>query len=324
MLLEAEMARQHEDATRSIEGNAAIAATVAASIARHGRLLMLGMGASHYANRIVEPLYRTRGVEAWAATSADFLEAPIRADDRTALVVSQSGESGEVPHLIKSLSGGEAFGLTLDPASTLGRSLPCLVGAGGGEVAFAATRSLFVTLALHGAILSALGNDASLSIPPSSIPPLDAAHAALAGKATIAVSGQGPFRGVAEAAALMLMELGRLPALGFELGQFRHGPLELLSPDVAVVLLRDPDTDGAAFANVARAALDAGAATIVVDCSDAASIDGAITLRFPTARGLRAVLGVLPALQRLVVETAATRVARVGEPLRSTKITRSA
>ena len=49
--------------------------------------------------------------------------------------------------------------MTLDPASTLGRALPCLVGAGGGEVAFAATRSLTVTLALHAAVLAALGDD---------------------------------------------------------------------------------------------------------------------------------------------------------------------
>lgn len=327
MLLEAEMARQHEDAAHSIQTNAGIAATVATSVGKSGGLLMLGMGASHYANRIVEPLYRALGIEAWATTSADFINAPGRSRDgaATALVVSQSGESGEIPHLLALLSGREAFGLTLDPTSALGRSLPCLIGAGGGEVAFAATRSLFVTLALHAAILSALSkNDEASWIPSATVPPLDEACAALSGKVAIAVSGQGVLRGVAEAATLMLMELARLPALGFELGQFRHGPLELLSPDIGVLLLRDLDTDESTFGNVARAAIDAGAATIILDCSDAPAVSGATTLRFSSGRGLSAVLGVLPALQRLVIEIAAARVERVGEPVRSTKITRSA
>ena len=124
--------------------------------------------------------------------------------------------------------------MTLDPSSTLGRSLPCLVGAGGGEVAFAATRSLSVTLALHAAMLSAIdggGDKVIESLLHPVEPQVDAALGALADKTTIIVSGRGVFRGVAEAASLMLMELARMPALGFEIGQFRHGPMELLSPD---------------------------------------------------------------------------------------------
>ena len=48
------------------------------------------------------------------------------------------------------------YGMTLEPHSTLTRALPSLVGSGGAEVAFAATRSLMVTLALHLAILAGL------------------------------------------------------------------------------------------------------------------------------------------------------------------------
>jgi len=51
---------------------------------------------------------------------------------------------------------GKRDGMTLEPHSTLAHALPSLVGSGGAEVAFAATRSLMVTLALHLAILAGL------------------------------------------------------------------------------------------------------------------------------------------------------------------------
>ena len=233
-LLEAEMARQHADALASLRADADIVKRLAASAMRSHRLLLTGMGASHYANRIVEPLYRRRGIDAWAWTAADLIHTPPPPTTRTTILVSQSGESGEIVELLKHRDDEEdRFGMTLDAASTLARALPCLVGAGGSEVAFAATRSLLVTLALHAGVLSALGHaepDVVETLQHPAIPQLDDALHALADKTAIVFAGRGVFRGVAEACALMLMELARMPTLGFEIGQFRHGPLELLSP----------------------------------------------------------------------------------------------
>ena len=107
---------------------------------------------------------------------------------------------------------------------------------------------------MHAAILSAIdgGGDGVIdSLLHPVEPQVDAALAALADKTTIIISGRGVFRGVAEAASLMLMELARMPALGFEIGQFRHGPMELLSPDAGVVLLCGEDADRAAARGLA-------------------------------------------------------------------------
>jgi fructoselysine-6-P-deglycase FrlB-like protein len=328
-LLEQEMARQHTDALASLRANADMAARATASIMRTGRLLMIGMGASHYANRIAEPLYRQAGIEAWAATAADELTSPQPDGVRcTRLLVSQSGESGEIAELLARMTDkADAFGMTLDPHSVLSRALPSLIGAGGPEVAFAATRSLTVTLALHGALLAALrggdrGTGMALESPVARSS--DAALAALAPKPAITISGRGVCRGLAETSALMLMELARMPALGFELGQFRHGPLELLSVDLGVVLLRDADSDEASIRDVARATAEAGSSSVIFDCSGRDAVAGATTIAFPARGGLGAVLTMLPSLQRLFIGIAAARVEGVGEPLRSTKITRSA
>jgi fructoselysine-6-P-deglycase FrlB-like protein len=217
--------------------------------------------------------------------------------------------------------------MTLDAASTLARALPCLVGAGGPEVAFAATRSLLVTLALHAGVLSALGHgepDVVETLQHPAIPPLDDALRALADKTAIVFAGRGVFRGVAEACALMLMELARMPTLGFEIGQFRHGPLELLSPSIGVVLLCGSEADRAAVVSLAQVVADAGSTAVVFDCSGGTPISAAMNVALPPCQDLAVVFAALPALQRLIIAIATRKVDHVGEPIRSTKITREA
>lgn len=324
-LLEAEMARQGADAIASLTSNEAIAAELAASIARTGRLVLVGMGASHYANRMAETAWRRLGVDCRAETAGDVLLQGLPVQPHTLVLVSQSGESGEILQLLDLLPhNADLFGMTLAPQSTLGRTLPCLVGAGGQEVAFAATRSLTVTLALHAAVLAAAGGEASnfadvLAVSPH--PPLDEALEALALKNSVIIAGRGELRGLAEANGLMLMELARIPAFGFEFGQFRHGPLEALTPDLGVLLLRGPGPLGAGTATLVKAALGAATVPVIFDCSGEAPIEGAVTVVFPRNEGLSAVAAMLPALQELIIAVSGRKVAGVGEPVRSTKIT---
>ena len=121
---------------------------------------MLGMGASHAAARIVEPLYRGLGVDAIALPLSEQLTAPLAIADRSVIVTSQSGESAEVGRWLETeASADNVFGMTLDGDRCLPATVPSLVAAGGVETAFAATRSLTVTLALHLAVLARLGVD---------------------------------------------------------------------------------------------------------------------------------------------------------------------
>ncbi|MFO1175039.1 MAG: hypothetical protein U1E48_07515 [Paracoccaceae bacterium] len=61
-------------------------------------------------------------------------------------------------------------------------------------------------------------------------PDVSAAVARLAEVGAIVASGRR-LQGVAEAAALGLCELARLPAFALEGGQLRHGPMEMMGPD---------------------------------------------------------------------------------------------
>ena len=157
--IDREMARQHSDALASFEASADMATKAAASLKRTGRLLLLGMGGSHAVNRAVEPLYRAAGIDAIALPLSEQLGQPLPLDGRTIFMTSQSGESAEVVRWFNETGGtAETFGLTLEGTSFLAKTAPSLVGAGGTELAFAATRSLTVSFALHLAIFAGSRN----------------------------------------------------------------------------------------------------------------------------------------------------------------------
>ena len=324
--IDREMARQHADARASFEHNTAMAANVAASIRKTGRLLLLGMGGSHAVSRAVEPLYRALGIDALALPLSEQLGQPVPLDGKTVLVTSQSGESAEVVRwFAEAGSTTDIFGLTLEGGSFLARTAPCLVGAGGTELAFAATRSLTVTFALHLAILAALGEDPSAALgalDQKQDNDITQALAALEEVTTIVTSGRR-LQGVAEALALGLTELSRLPCFSLEGGQLRHGPMEMLGPKIGIILFRGNDPTAELVTAMALSVVEADAPLIIFDASGQSPVAGAVTLSFKPASGLAAIFAMLPVAQRLMIAFADSRVDNAGTPVRSTKITRS-
>ena len=319
------MRRQHADALASFAGAELSAARIAKSARLTGRLLLVGMGGSHFVNRVAEPVYRALGLDATAIVASEILAQALPDRPRSVILTSQSGASGEILQLLERHAGQEArFGLTLGSDSPLAQALPSLIGVGGVERGFAATRSLLISLALHAAVASALGQSAAealamLRTPPA--PSIEAALAQLVRSPSYILSGRGELAGLAECGALGLMELARIPALALEGGQFRHGPLEVLSPEIGIILLRPAGAMAAPALALARTCIEAGTKPVVFDVSGEAPVPGTVTVAFPRLTGLASAIAILPALQQLLIGIAAQRVERVGEPLRSTKVT---
>ena len=326
MAIESEMTRQHEDAIASFETATELARRIAEALRTRRRVILLGMGGSHAVNRMVEVDYRAQGIQAFAVTLSEQLYSPLDLADAAVIVTSQSGESAEVHRMLADLAAhGASYGITLEAGSALARAVPSLVGAGGSERAFAATRSLTITLALHLSILSALGLDAepSLSALRARVR-LDVTDAIKLLKPARAVIYSGrTLRGLAEAAALSTMELARMPAYALEGGQFRHGPLEALGPALGAVHFCADEPAVPLVGGLARDTVAGGSPTVVFDASGSDEIHGDLILRFPKASGLAATLTMLPTAQRLAIGLAGQRVSNVGVPLRTTKITRA-
>ncbi|MBV7518140.1 aminotransferase [Ensifer sp. ENS12] len=325
--IDREMARQASDAIASVHQATAMAASVAASLKSTGKLLLLGMGGSHAVGRAVEPLYRAHGIDAIALPLSEQLGQPLVIEGKTILITSQSGESAEVLRWFSETNGAtpHTFGLTLEGGSFVASNAPSLVGVGGTEKAFAATRSLTISFALHLAILAALGDDPAdalnaLENPQS--PDTAAALAALSDVRSVVTSGRR-LQGLAEAIGLGLTELSRLPCFSLEGGQLRHGPMEMLGPSVGVVLFRAADPTAGLVEAMALSAAEAGSPVIVFDASRQAPIDGVTTIPFAPAAGMAAIFAMLPVAQSFMIAFAASRVENAGTPVRSTKITRS-
>ncbi|WP_018237898.1 SIS domain-containing protein [Ensifer sp. BR816] len=325
--IDREMARQHADALASYEQAAVLAARIAASLKATGRLLLLGMGGSHAVGRALEPLYRALGIDAIALPLSEQLGQPLPVEGKTILITSQSGESAEVLRWFKETNGGtaETFGLTLEADSFLAKAVPSLIGTGGSEKAFAATRSLTISFALHLAILSACGDDpaaalAALKAPEA--PEIEGALQALADVSALVTSGR-LLQGLAEAVALGLTELSRLPCFSLEGGQLRHGPMEMLGPSIGVVLFRAADPTAGLVAVMAASAAEAGSPVVVFDASGEPPLAGVTTIPFKPAAGMAAIFAMLPVAHAFMIAFADARVDNAGTPVRSTKITRS-
>ncbi len=320
-----EMDRQGSDARESFADAGEVAVRLAASARRTGRLILLGMGGSHAVNRVAEACYRDAVIDATALPVSEMLHAPIPGRGRTVLVTSQSGESGEViAYLATDATGEERYGMTLNPESALAREIPCVIGHGGMERAFAATRSLYVSLALHARVLHELGvpQDASFRSGDIAAGAIDAAVSKLSSAQAIIFSGRGAMQGVAEAAALCLLELARVPAFALEGGQLRHGPPEALGPGIGVVLIRQAGAGSGSGAALAKLCSDAGSPVIMFDLSGDPPPREAITISLSRASGMAAALAVLPPIQQFGIEIARRRIADVGAPVRSSKVTR--
>jgi len=324
--IEDEMSRQFRDARTTFAQVLDAARPIAARIAATGRVVMLGMGASHWANRMAAPSYRGVGIRAYAEVLSEYMRAPLPPGDRVTLITSQSGGSGEIAAYFAAFPDRrDHFGLTLNADSALARLVPVLAGSGGPEKPYAATRSIVITLALHAAILHHLGHDDAALMEVLERPAetaLDAdAVAGLASCRTLFLAGRGQAHGALEAAALTFMELARTPAIALELGQLLHGPRECLAPDTALVLARTTGPDAPGVTRMAEAALSYGMRPILFDLGRQDEIAGAIHICLPARSGLAAAVELLPAVQRHVIHAAARRVGDFGRPRRSSKIT---
>ncbi|WP_448664101.1 hypothetical protein ACG3SL_05320 [Sphingomonas sp. CJ20] len=148
-----------------------------------------------------------------------------------------------------------------------------------------------------------------------------AVDAAIAECDAFVFAGWHVMQGAAESAALSMMELARVVTIGFEGGQFRHGPLECLRPGLAILLLQSAGPDRGLVRQPAEAAIAAGCRVVLIDAGDA-PVPGALTVPLPVNRGLAAAVSALLTLQHLNIAVARRCIPNgIGTPRFTTKVT---
>jgi glutamine---fructose-6-phosphate transaminase (isomerizing) len=229
-------------------------------------VILTGMGGSYAACYPLAAQIAAAGATAVMVTTAElvhFRSGMVRRSTPI-IAVSQSGESAEVVRLVEQRPGHRdrppLIAVTNRVGSSLARSADILldtragVESGPSTLTFAAG---LVVLAAVGRVL--MGADPGMAIEDSARSAAAAAASVerilkdgslddrvaawLGSREDVVILGRGPGRAAAEMGALTLKETAGLHAEALEVGQFRHGPVELAGPGLAVVMIAtEPET----------------------------------------------------------------------------------
>ncbi|MGE4585559.1 MAG: SIS domain-containing protein [Sphaerochaeta sp.] len=322
-----EMDRQIADAKESIETTKVGVRELAKAIKAHQSLLLLGMGASHFANELFALQLRKLGVQALAVSASEFLYDPLPTWKGPVLLTSQSGESVETVRCLPLLEGLQLFGITLNEESTIGRKTEALVAHGGAEKAFAGTRSVTLTITIMASVCVVLGLESkrtleqALEAGPESQETLLQALGILSQAYQVIATGRSLFNPLAQLFALGCEELSRRSVLCLETGQLRHGPMEILGPDSALVVFRQDGTLGQLASSFEDLQKKAGFKLVVFDASSHQALEGSLTVRFPSGDDIFTVVGMMTAFQSLMIAFACTKNPQTGLPRYGSKVT---
>ena len=250
-------------------------------------VILTGMGGSYAACYPLAADLAEAGITAVMLGSAELLHfrAGILGPSSPVIAVSQSGESAEIVHLAETLrlreDGPSIVAVTNGANNTLARTADLVLDTrAGGEMgpSTGTFGAALVMLAGLGKVLGGVSPDAAcealsgeaeraaVSIERHLANPTlgDAVLAWLGPREDVVVLGRGPARAAAEMAALTLKEAVGLPAEALESAQFRHGPLELAGPNLAVIVIAtEPETESL-DRSLARDLREAGAAVLEI------------------------------------------------------------
>ncbi len=290
------------------------------------RIFFSGCGTSLFVGeQLVYAFEQLAGMQADAREPFEMTAyPPVGLDARAALIVISHSGNTLTDRRAADLArrrGAYVACLTDNPEAKLLQSVDAVViGPGGRDMAIPKTRS-YTTALMRGLMLASevakAKGRADLSVEIRSLPELS--REVLGGAEEqikrlvrdwsdvdrYLAAGPGPNGWTAVEAALKIMETVGLPAFGFELEEYTHGP-ELSLKETSGVILFQPDSpliDRGLTA--ARATVAAGSKTLVVtSVPEAEWADGATVLAVPRVHDLLSpVLMILPA-QLLVYYTA--------------------
>lgn len=325
-----------------------------------GPVLLAGMGSSGDACLATATTLGAAGVLATTVEAAELLHVRRAALAGVGLLVlvSQSGESTEVVRLAEEVRGLDADRRPLVLAITNGLGSPLAALAdlaldtdvgreecpssgtfAGSLVALAAVAGILAggpvdarvgATAPAGGLVDAVVADVRAAADAAAAASADLLatpddtgeqlFAWLGGRPTIVALGRGTGRAAAEMASLTLMEAAGVPALSLPTAEFRHGPLEILGPDVAVVLFALEPVTETLDRTFAAELTAAGAAVLLVGPVRPAP-PGVELIPVPGPRGILAPAVALGPLQLLARRLAHARGRRPGTFVHAAKVT---
>ncbi len=275
-------------------------------------VMLTAMGASFHASQIAAYHLNQLGVSARAIEAIDLLhynDPQLRHIDQL-VYISQSGASAEVVPLTERLATGtRLLGVTNTVDSPLmQRADETLLLSADLEQAPVASKTYLNTLAILW-LLARKWGDAWRGDEAQMLHQVAMRCGQLVANAddiarrwldtlnkceTLLFVGYGPHGATARQAAMMLHEWAKIPALSMSGGAFRHGSIEIVRPNLGVVVFASAGQSQAAARRLADEVTAAGARVLVVDSGES-FLDGEAISADSLDEFLAPILDIIPA-----------------------------
>ncbi len=217
------------------------------------RVVLTGMGTSYHALHPLTLRLIARRLSAQMMETSELVHyAPALLEPRTLfVVVSQSGRSAEIVQLLERARGrAPIIGVTNTAGSPLAEQADALLLTRAGNEYSVSSKTYLATLAALAWLGDALtGHDPHATqvalecVPDATAQYLthwgahvETVRSQLAEVGYLALVGRGPSLAAVGTGALIIKEAARFPAEGMSSAAFRHGPLEMTSPNLFVLV----------------------------------------------------------------------------------------
>ncbi len=286
------------------------------------RIILTGMGSSHFAGIPTWRSLTELGHNAWAVDTGQLLDTPGLVTPSTLLIAtSQSGASGEVVELVDRLgtgwaTAGQLVAITANPESPLAQAADIFLPLHSGDEATVSTKSYLNTLGVHRQLIGAFAGEdsevadseirSSVAIVSEMIAVARlralAEHALSVPNHRLSAVGWGNHAATALYSALITKESSKVAIEGFIGGQFRHGPFELAGPGLTVFIYGAGEASSRdSLVRLAQDLNAAGSSTVLV--GDLAE-QGSITIPAPSEGSLAGLIAGAVAAELIAVELA--------------------
>lgn len=218
-----------------------------------GKVIFSGMGSSHFCSYGANILLCQRGIDSHVVSAGELLyyEMGSLKEDTMLCLISQSGESGEIVHLLELLDRKVfVVAVTNNPGSTLAKRADMTFYMNVSDEISVTTRTYVSSLILTQLIAAAVGGESTevvleeyertLSAMESCLErygeEMERIHGFCRGMKVVSLIGRGNALSSARAGALFMREVVKFPAMDFDSAEFRHGPMEMVQEDFYAIV----------------------------------------------------------------------------------------
>jgi len=217
------------------------------------QIIFTGMGSSYFTSHAASCLFNEFKIHSFAINASELLHYNLSLFERETLLVclSQSGESFEIQEIIKNLPESvHCVGIINEEKSTLAHNADVALLCKAGKEKMTSTKTYVATTLVSfilGWYISGNWKDDKISMINRMVsnfksdltnyqPWVDETLAFLGDLQIIQIIARGPAFSTASQSALMFKEATRIPASGILGGEFRHGPMEMVTEGFKAIL----------------------------------------------------------------------------------------